>query len=282
MICLPQSTIYITAAFGLSGIVACTNLVDFPLDPRAEQINAPTVYHRWWSMVESCSKLEGSFGQVSWFVVPNSDVVDRDGKDVAAYWAPVSNRIILAGNDEFSGSIVRHEMLHALIGPRSGHPRNYFIDLCGGVVSCGPDCMSDGGAAPPPPSNAIVVDRDKLRVNASLIPAEPSASAEEGMFTIAVTATNPNTYPIIVTLESVQRNEAFFFTLVGDVLSGYGQSDRISDASQTYFRAGETKQRYFDLTLTLNAGALAVLSGSYTLVGGFNGVKTDPVSVTLR
>lgn len=279
MISLPR-TISITATFAITGLGACTNLVDFPLDPRAEQINSPTVYRRWWSMVESCSKLQGSFDQVSWLVVPNSDLVDRDGKYVAAYWAPVSNRIILAGNEEFNGSIVRHEMLHALIGPRSGHPREYFIDLCGGVVSCGPDCVSDAGAAPPPPTNAIVVDRDKLRLDASLIPAEPSASAEEGMFTVAVTATNPNTYPIVIQLESIQRNEAFSYTLSGDDL--VGQSERIFDASQTYFRGGETKRRYFDLTLTGNAGARAIAPGSYTLVGGFNGVKTDPVPVILR
>ena len=278
--CRRRSALSSLTAGTLLCLNTCTSIVDPALDARAQRINPPTVYRRWWAMVEACSNLSGSFDDVSWYVVPNSDVVDKGNDIVGAYWAPVSNSIVIAGNGEYSGSVVRHEMLHALIRSPSGHSRSYFVDRCGGVVSCGSPCMTDIGTAPAPPADAIPMGIQALSVAAVLIPGQPAVTIDDGVFTVAVTATNPNSYPIVVTLDPTWANRSFFFLLYGGQ-PGIGETDRIWDASLTYFRAGETKRRYFDLTLTGLPGSPSLLPGHYDLQFGFNGVVMTGVSVTL-
>jgi hypothetical protein len=56
-------------------------------------VSNPAVYARWWSLVESCSGLQGSLSDVSWYQVPGSENVARSGEQVAGYWASVENRI---------------------------------------------------------------------------------------------------------------------------------------------------------------------------------------------
>ncbi len=131
----------------LLSTVACTSIVDPALDPRAEPFHPLPVYARWWSMVESCSGLQGSLAEVSWYQVPGSETVDRSGDEVAGYWAPAGNRIVLGGEATLDGQVVRHEMLHALLRQLKGHPREYFLDRCGGVGSCASGCLTDAGPA---------------------------------------------------------------------------------------------------------------------------------------
>src|SRR6476620_4142025 len=132
----------------LLSTVACSSIVDPALDPRAVSFQPPPVYARWWSMVESCSGLQGPLSDVSLYQVPGSGTVSYSGDEVAGYRALNNNRIVLGGEAILDGSVVRHEMLHALVRKASGHPREYFLQRCAGLVVCGPTCVADAGPAP--------------------------------------------------------------------------------------------------------------------------------------
>jgi hypothetical protein len=41
------------------------------------------------------------------------------------------------------GALVRHEMLHDLLG-RGDHPAEFFQRRCGAVVYCNAECRADG------------------------------------------------------------------------------------------------------------------------------------------
>jgi hypothetical protein len=233
-------------------------------------------------MVESCSGLTGDFDRVTWYAVPNSNAVERDGDSVGGYWAPVSNRIVLAGNAEFAGSLVRHEMLHALVKQTHGHSRSYFIDRCGGIVECLSPCSADVGAPPPPPANAVAVTANALRIDAHLIPDQPGSEIDDGIFTVDITVRNPNSYPVIVTLDPIWLRRTFFFQLYRDAGSGPTETDRVRDSSVTSFRGGEVKHRYFDLSLCDLPGVRRIDPGTYTLEGGYDNVSAIVPGVILK
>jgi len=163
----------------LLGAVACSSIVDPALDPRAVPFQPPPVYARWWSMVQSCSGLQGSLSDVSWYQVPGSGTVSYSGDEVAGYWALKDSRIVLGGEAVLDGSVVRHEMLHALVRKASGHPREYFLQRCAGLVVCGPTCVADGG---PPPNIDATVQRPAFQSQQiiSEFPAVP-ARAPQGL-----------------------------------------------------------------------------------------------------
>jgi len=251
--------------------IACSSITDAPLDPRAELMSPPSVYTRWWGMVEACSGLRGSFESVKWYQVPNSDVVTLGSDLVGGYWAPPRNRIVLAGNAKFNGSLVRHEMLHALVRQTSGHSRIYFVGKCGGIVSCISPCSSDIGSPLPPPSNARSVQASALTIELKLIPTQPALNLDEGMFTVVVTASNQNAYPVVLISDPLWSGRGFFYQLYGPDVTGIGESEGIWDGSQTQFQAGETKVRYFDVSLRTVPGAPQIAPGLYSLAGGFEG-----------
>lgn len=256
-----------SAAFLLL-LMGCSS-VDAPFDPRAEPFSPPLVYERWWAMTESCSGLTASFRDIDWYTVPGSDIVLDAGKQAGGYWAPISNSILLAGNAILNGGLVRHEMLHALVRKRSGHLRSYFLERCGGVVSCSDACIADAG--PPPAVEASVprVTPDSLQLGVALVPGAPSSAVDGGVFTIVVTATNTQTHPVVVTLDPLGLGKGFFFGIFGQVK---GIIDRASpvDLGVTFFRAGETKRQYFDFVIDSTFSDRRVISGIYKIDGGYS------------
>lgn len=51
---------------------------------------------------------------------------------------------------------------------------------------------------------------------------------------------------------------------------GVAESDSIFDSSTTYFKAGQQKLTYFDLSLTELPGASFIKPGLYALQGGYD------------
>ena len=264
----------------LLGAVACSSIVDPALDPRAVPFQPPPVYARWWSMVQSCSGLQGSLSDVSWYQVPGSGTVSYSGDEVAGYWALKDSRIVLGGEAVLDGSVVRHEMLHALVRKASGHPREYFLQRCAGLVVCGPTCVADGG--PPPSIDATVqrVTSDALRLFVSIEPTPPSAATDGGVFAVIVSATNPNSFPIVVTSTANGPGNTFFYSLLGPA-GGITGSVNALDSSMRYFAAGETKFQYFDFSIATSLGPRKVPPGSYQLYAGWEtrGVTLEGITI---
>ena len=69
--------------------------------------------------------------KVTWYVVPGVRTFPTEAGERVGYWSKsrMGTRIILAGNYRDDELVVRHEMLHELLG-REGHPDVYFRDRC--------------------------------------------------------------------------------------------------------------------------------------------------------
>ena len=268
------------AAMSLLGALACTSITDPPLDPRAVPLQPLPVYARWWSMVESCSGLQGFMSDVSWYQVPGTQTLDLAGDEVSGYWTVHSNSIVLAGEATLAGVVVRHEMLHALLQKVRGHPREYFLERCGGVVSCASSCVTDAGPAPNVDATTERVTSDVLKLFVSVVPNAPSSSVDAGVFTVIVTASNSNSYPIVITPSAAALNHSFFYTLSG-VAGGISGWVDVLDSGMRYFAAGETKRQYFDFSIGANLGGHTVTPGAYRLYAGYEtrGVALEGVTI---
>jgi hypothetical protein len=93
---------------------------DVPMDP-------PPVYREWWAKTESCSGRKGNFDRVRWSVIEGRSFPCSSG-ECAGHWR-TDHHIFLAGEWIMDEMVVRHEMLHDLLG-RPGHPDPPFGDGC--------------------------------------------------------------------------------------------------------------------------------------------------------
>jgi hypothetical protein len=93
---------------------------DVPMEP-------PPVYREWWAKTESCSGRKGNFDRVRWSVIEGRSFPCSSG-ECAGHWR-TDHHIFLAGDWVMDEMVVRHEMLHDLLG-RPGHPDPPFGDGC--------------------------------------------------------------------------------------------------------------------------------------------------------
>ena len=138
-----------TVAF-IAVALACAGCRDFtsaPLPPDlpdgALAIDPPSNYGAWWSATEQCAGRNGDMSRVHWFVVPGRTSFLYGGGQYDGYWWDDVHWILLAGDKLQNGMIVRHEMLHDLLG-RGDHPAAYFQERCAGIVACNEVCRADG------------------------------------------------------------------------------------------------------------------------------------------
>jgi hypothetical protein len=96
--------------------------------PRDAPLAPPATYATWWQATEACSGLHGDFAAVDWYVVPGTQFDCPTGTCVGRWES--NGRIYLAAGAVMDEQVVRHEMLHALIG-RPGHPDPPFGKGCG-------------------------------------------------------------------------------------------------------------------------------------------------------
>jgi hypothetical protein len=87
----------------------------------------PDVYRTWWAKTEACSGLTGDFDRVQWEVVPGASF-DCSSGQCAGHWQS-DHRIWIADHYVNNEMVVRHEMLHDLLG-HSGHPNPPFGEGC--------------------------------------------------------------------------------------------------------------------------------------------------------
>lgn len=97
----------------------------------AVRIDAPAAYRDWFARTEACSGLQAAFQAVEWYVVEGVDQFLVDGAPRVGMWqvADGKSQIVIAGNYASHEMVVRHEMLHHLLG-REGHPKELFEQRC--------------------------------------------------------------------------------------------------------------------------------------------------------
>jgi hypothetical protein len=222
-------------------------------------------------MVESCSGIYRPLANVTWFGIPGS-AFELNGEIVTGYWTEASNRIVLADSARFDGSVVRHEMLHALIR-QSGHPRSEFLQKCAGLVSCTPACVTDAG----PPGNANIgypgVPPDSIDVSIEILPNPPTFAVDGGVFSVVVSAHNRAAFPVNVVLPEINGLPAAPFSyeirFLGTPSPRIAGILDLTDPSVTTFAAGETKRQYFDFKIGDRIKNTTVAPGGYRVTGSY-------------
>jgi len=219
---------------------------DFP--ESATPLIPPPKYRVWWELVESCSGKQVPFESIAWFTVPVGELVVR-GETAAGAWFVFGNRIAIVNTWSDIGPVVRHEMLHAILG-KGEHPSEYFRDKCG-------DEIDNAGIwqLPSTLDDAVPLSPYALEADAVLFPARPSLTAYNGRVTIVVRVRNPsdmNAY-----LEPGWNWDAH--CSFGFMLSSVSEPQRMkwdcaglqaSEDGRTYFRPGETRRMVFEVLPT--------------------------------
>lgn len=103
-------------------------LASCAFSPDGEQpMSPPSLYREWWSSTEACSGKTGKFDRIQWFVVPGHGFECPGGK-CAGRWQD-SHTIYISDDYKNNELVVRHEMLHELLG-YPGHPDPPFGAGC--------------------------------------------------------------------------------------------------------------------------------------------------------
>lgn len=254
--------------------VACSDAVT-PLPREAVRLEPHAIYHRWWNQVLACSERTGTLGAVEFFVVPGASSLHSSIGPAAGFYDPAAGRIVLAGDFELNGFVVRHEMLHALL-PREKHPREFFAERCYSLVSCDGACVQEAGV-PVIPSSAVPTPIEDLVVEASVEPSAPSAEVDGGRFMLVLTARNPHAFAIRVnlspSLDPDPRPYGFSMRVESETLGMFGTT-RLFDAGASHFRAHEVRRIVYDFVVGSTRGSDHLAPGEYTFTGNFSGVPT--------
>ena len=93
----------------------------------ARRVDPPPAYQTWWERTQACSARNGDFSRLEFFAVPGAEFTCPTGQCVGR-WEP-GHRIYIAEKFLASELVVRHEMLHELLGG-GGHPNPPFGHGC--------------------------------------------------------------------------------------------------------------------------------------------------------
>jgi hypothetical protein len=247
-------------------LLGCDSIVDPPLPPNTVPMTAPGVYSIWWNMVESCSGITRPLAAVRWFEVSDTDEFKEYGGElVSGYWSAPSNEIVVAGASVLEGSLIRHEMLHALLR-HPGHPRSAFLGSCDGMVVCELECAADARTDPPTAFQGRLFPSDSIQVAYHIDPASPSASANDGMMTITVIATNPTSDSVTAILSPRGVSGHSFSAGLNGPRGGIGLQTSFNDSSLVRFTPHQTKQAAFDFRIGTDSTTQELVPGEYGLI----------------
>lgn len=232
---------------------ACSDVFEPEFPPNAVLIQPPPQYRIWWEVVESCSGVTRSFDAVSWYRVPLGQGLTVQGETAAGAWFADENSIAIGDGWRVVGSLVRHEILHAIL-QTGAHPKEFFRDACGDEVLCGRDCLEDVVLP-----NAIPLAVEQLNVDATLFPRFPSLGRDGGTAVVVVRVRNPYGVNAFVNAHRFAQATCpvgFIMTSVSDARRfdedcrplRYNASD-----TRVYFKPYEMRHVIFDLNLQSNS-----------------------------
>jgi hypothetical protein len=207
-------------------------------------------YALWWRLTERCASQSSDLGQISWYTVPGAgDLGSADHRSGEYYLR--SHRIVIAGRFVGDGPLVRHEMLHAILG-LPGHPAEDFQRRCGGVVACDGTCLSDGGVSPPADTTGPIVRPVDLEVSARVDSTRPSLARDSGWVAVTIAIHNPRPTPVRVHLTPLVPG--YWASGTYGYGEGYCNSPGFNSPSYSFVEdstlvlgAGETQRKMFDL-----------------------------------
>jgi hypothetical protein len=260
---------------------ACTTPTEPQFPANAIALDVQPQFALWWRMTQACSGLRGDPAAVRWYVQPGRESLQIPGDHghYGGYWWAIGNRILLTEKAVTDGWLVRHEMLHALIG-RAGHPRREFSERCGGIVTCSGDCRREVGPDPQPGADAVEIDATELDVSVSVTPSPTFATHENGgWFAYVVTATNPRPEAVWVRVRR-PRPDAHGAETFGFVEGASVWSYAWTTESRVAFGPRQTKRYTYDRAATTGGGH-AYKAGAHAVRGFFNTDTTPPVSFTI-
>jgi hypothetical protein len=268
------------ALLACAWLAACDRVVGLPTPPDAVAMQPPAAYALWWRMAQACSGKSKPMSDVEWYYVPNATWVELGGHEFNGYWLGEPDRIVVAGHDTLAGDLVRHEMLHALIGHVApGHPRYYFADVCAGIVACVDWCAQDAGGPALPPPTAPVVAPSALDVSVRIDSGTPSIGAGSGWIAVVVNARNPDTTGVWVSLLHVPGSPGanYTFGVIVRCVTVCADTPRSSwdyvwSGERFGIAAGATRREVWDLHLS---------PGVYDIRGYFSADTTAAVRLTV-
>jgi hypothetical protein len=269
------------AAIVLAVAASACGLWRSMIPPGASQFRAPPVYSRWWSETEACSGLTEDLQAIRWFSVPGVAALHVGEADALAYWNRRSNVIVVADSQSGNGSIVRHEMLHALLGI-NGHPRAQFLGRCYGWVNCGA-CADEHDAGIAGMQPVSLLSQDSLELEINVVPAAPSAALDDGFFSVIVTARNPHAGWRVIPLGLQNRHppQTFGLDLAGPT-GGIILGEVALDYADSTFAPLESKRFVYDFQLGTALPANRPPSGRYEVRGRYGTRWTEPHVFDLR
>lgn len=243
----------------------------FPSD--AVEFQPPAVYRLWWNLVERCSGKTGDFSAVRFYDVPGKYIVDAAGDSANGYWFSNGDRILVGEYRMYEGPLLRHEMLHALLRKTegTGHPAEYFVDKCGGVVHCQGACLANEPPPALPDAGAPRVQASAMQLEARVDPAPFDSTTYDGWAAITVTVTNPFTNSVWV--------DAPIASLGFTFANGLTQQAPLF-ASPVPFTPLQVRQQVFDVKLA--GGTYRLAPGTYDLRGIFAEDTGAVVKVEIR
>lgn len=231
----------------------CRGIFEPPFPMNAVLISPPAQYRVWWEVVERCSGRTGSFDGVSWYRVPLGEGLTVDGESAAGAWFAARNSIAIGDGWRASGSLVRHEILHAILQTGS-HPAKYFREACGDEVLCGRSC-EEPVALP----NSIPLAVEQLSIDATFFPAFPSLERDDGKAVVVVRVRNPygvNAFANASRFAQATCPVGFTLTSASDPTNTDGDCRYLeyhpADA-RVYFGPYEARRLVFELDLLHNA-----------------------------
>jgi hypothetical protein len=245
---------FLLLPLALCATASCTAVFEPEFPPNAVLVTPPPQYRVWWEVVESCSGHTRSFDAVRWYRVPLGAGLTVDGKSAGGAWFADENSIAIGDGWRTNGSLVRHEILHAILGTGS-HPDEYFRGACGDVVLCGRDCREDVLLP-----NAIPLAVQQLNVDATLFPRFPSLERDDGKAAVVVRVRNPYSVNAFVNAQHFAQATCPFGFALTSVSDPRRQDEEcrplrynVADA-RVYFRPGEIRHLLFNLDLRNSGG----------------------------
>ncbi|HEX4933760.1 MAG TPA: hypothetical protein VFV33_11310 [Gemmatimonadaceae bacterium] len=94
----------------------------------AVPLEIPAVYRQWWSQVEDCAGREAPIERVRFWVVQGDEFPCPNGPCVGRWNAP--HDVYLAETWVYNASLVKHEMLHDLLGTGDHPPAKFGEQGC--------------------------------------------------------------------------------------------------------------------------------------------------------